>query len=343
MTEQLIRAVLPAANSRSFSVAVEAGIRYEALWRRVLEAEAGIATALVGKKTRSEQRRRKEHDDARGLRPMVAVAPGTTGRGTPAVHWHEGGRGPALLLLNGWTASGLVWPLSWVAELEKSYRVIRIDNRGTGWSRCAPAPFTMADLADDAADVLRACGVEGATVLGLSMGGMIAQELAMRHPDLVDQLILVGTRPPGPAQIDSDPTLLLGALRPPADGQDTREYIAEMWTTFACPDFGPEHPDVIDELVTQIARRVTPRQRVLDQVRAIAGWHGPERLANLAMPTTVVHGTEDPLMAVGNGMKLSRLIPDARYVELVGVGHLVPYEDGDALLTIVRSGRSRTS
>jgi 3-oxoadipate enol-lactonase len=101
----------------------------------------------------------------------------------PAVHWRTSGRGPALVLLNGWSASGLAWPRSWIRRLGASFRVIRVDNRGSGWSRHAPTPFTMADLADDVADVLDAEGVERATVLGLSMGGMIAQELALRAPD----------------------------------------------------------------------------------------------------------------------------------------------------------------
>ena len=104
-------------------------------------------------------------------------------RGRPAaVHWHESGRGPVLVLLNGWSVSGLVWPRAWIDRLAQRYRVVRIDNRGTGWSRRAPAPFTIADLADDVVTVLDAVGAERATIVGLSMGGMIAQELALRAP-----------------------------------------------------------------------------------------------------------------------------------------------------------------
>jgi pimeloyl-ACP methyl ester carboxylesterase len=124
----------------------------------------------------------------------------------PVVHWHDGGRGPALLLLNGWSASGLVWPESWLARLEERYRVIRIDNRGTGWSRSAPYPFTIADMADDARDVLRACRIDRAAVLGQSMGGMIAQELAIRHGGFVGKLVLAATRPPAPAYVAPAPT-----------------------------------------------------------------------------------------------------------------------------------------
>lgn len=77
----------------------------------------------------------------------------------------------------------------------------RLDNRGTGWSRSAPYPFTIADMADDARDVLRACRIDRAAVLGQSMGGMIAQELAIKHSEFVDKLVLAATRPPASAYI----------------------------------------------------------------------------------------------------------------------------------------------
>src|SRR5687768_1937706 len=91
---------------------------------------------------------------------------------TPVVNWVARGQGEAVLVINGWSASGLAWPKSWRAELEQRYRVIRFDNRGSGWSRGAPQPFTVGDLADDARDVFAAAGVTQARVLGLSMGGM---------------------------------------------------------------------------------------------------------------------------------------------------------------------------
>ena len=83
------------------------------------------------------------------------------------------------------------------------------------------------------------------------------------------------------------------------------------------------------------ARRPTPRFAVLDQARAIAAWSRAGRLRRLDVPTTVVHGTEDPLIPVRNGMRLVQLIPAARYVELPGVGHLLPYEAPDAVLDVI--------
>jgi pimeloyl-ACP methyl ester carboxylesterase len=304
--------------------ALAVGIQSEWAWRSVMEAQL-LALGLRSKSQRRRDRERRESPAglADGRRTGVVV------------NWHEGGQGPALLLLNGWTASGLVWPASWLQILEQHFRVIRIDNRGTGWSRSAPAPYTLATLADDAADVLRACGVDQATVLGVSMGGMIAQELALRHPERVRRLVLVSTAPPVPAQIVPDPAPYLAAFARPAPGQELEPYMRALWTEYTAPAFAATHPEVIDEIAAQIVRRVTPRQRIFDQLRAVRSWHGAERLRRIQVATTIVHGDQDPLMPVGNGMRLSRLIPGAEYVELEGVGHLPAYEAGAELLKLL--------
>ena len=254
------------------------------------------------------------------------------------VHHHDGGSGPPVVLLNGWTASGLVWPAGLVDELERDHRVVRIDNRGSGWSRHAPRPYTIADLARDTRLVIDRLGLERPTVVGLSMGGMIAQELAIRWPDRVGRLVLLGSRPPSPE--DTPPP---AHVRPVA-GHARRQASAcgrssarggRRWPG---PGFGAEHPEAVDAMAEAIARRPTPRFAVLDQARAIAAWHGAHRLRRITAPTTVVHGTEDPLMPVRNGMRLAQLIPGARYVELPGVGHLVPYEAPTAVASLITDG-----
>jgi len=209
-----------------------------------------------------------------------------------------------VLLLNGWTASGLVWPGDWLARLERRYRVVRVDNRGTGWSRTAPAPFTIGDMAEDAAEVLRGIGAGPATVLGLSMGGMIAQELALRHPELVGQLVLVGTRPPARSYIpaaapvlDRELDHLLGSA--PARQTSLEAFYRSIWEPQCAPGFADCRPELFDELVAQIVTRPTPRAAVINQLRAIAAWSGSSRLATIKAPTVVVHGALDELMPVG--------------------------------------------
>ena len=316
------------------AVATEWGIRNEALMRRVADLQLSLGAAITGIETTVTRRRSREFSEGAQFHDAPERR---SAAGRPAVNWHEGGDGPALLLVNGSTASGLVWPDSWLRRLEKRYRVIRIDNRGTGWSRGAPHPFTIADLADDARNVLRACGIGRATVLGVSMGGMIAQEFALRHPRAVGKLVLVATRPPTPAQIPSPSDALLSLMKTPPPGADLRAFFIATWSGLVADGFAAERPEVMAEVADQIARRVTPRRAVLTQARAIWSWHGAARLRRIDAPTTVVHGDRDPLLPVGNGMRLARLIPDATYLELPGVGHLVPQEAGDVLLQVLES------
>lgn len=298
-------AAAPIADRTSGSLLIDAGTRMERSVRGGYALGSAPAAKLFGRTTRAE------------------------------VNWHVGGSGEPLLLLNGWTASGVLWPSAWLRRLEQRYLVIRVDNRGTGWSRNAPSPFTIAHLASDARSVLRSCRLRSATVLGFSMGGLIAQELALRHPDVVSGLVLVATRPPTPAHVPADRSTLAAAMQPPAPGQELADHLRITWSRLTAPGFAEENPAVMDELVAQIVRRPTPHACVLAQVRAIAGWHGPHRCGRIAVPTVVVHGTRDPLMPVGNGMRLARLIPQAQYVELPGVGHLVAHEAGDDLLDVL--------
>ncbi|MET0324704.1 MAG: alpha/beta fold hydrolase [Ilumatobacteraceae bacterium] len=252
-----------------------------------------------------------------------------------AIHHHEGGSGPAVVLINGWTASGLVWPAAMVAELERGHRVVRIDNRGSGWSRHAPRPYTVGDMARDARDVIDRLGLDRPTVVGLSMGGMIAQELAMHWPSRVGRLVLLGTRPPSPEDVAPPARVTASLLSTPPKGMSLRTFLREGWATVAAPGFGRDHPEAVDEMARSIARRPTPRFAVLDQARALAAWHGAHRLRRIIVPTTVVHGAEDPLIPVHNGMRLAQLIPGAHYVELPDVGHLVPYEAPSRVAAII--------
>lgn len=278
-------------------------------------ARAGLLAAAVEGGIRLEA-------GARTLRAACDTAPPPP----PLSNWHEGGAGDAVVLLNGWSASGLVWPDALVERLERECHVVRLDNRGTGWSRQMRRPFTIAHMAGDVVAVLDELGVQRATVVGLSMGGMIAQEVALRHSERVRSLVLLGTRPPNPEYTPPPARMTARLMTAPAPGQSLEDFMRRRWEAMTGPRFVEDHPEAIREMVRSIVARPTPRAAVLDQARAIAAWHGAGRLRRLDVPTTVVHGEDDPLIPVRNGMRLAQLIPGARYVELPGVGHLVPYE-----------------
>lgn len=253
-------------------------------------------------------------------------------------HVHEDGRpgAPPVVLVNGWTASGLVWPAALVRSLARSCHVLRIDNRGTGWSRHLRRPFTIADLADDVRRTIDDRGLDRPVVVGISMGGMITQELALRSPRHVGHAVLLGTRPPAPEHSNPPAFVTARLMAPPLPGQPLDEFMRQRWEAVTGPGFHERHPRAMGEMVRTIVQRPTPRGAVLDQARAIAAWSGARRLRQLEVPATVVHGSDDPLIPVRNGMRLAQLVPGARYIELAGVGHLVPHEAPAAVAAIVR-------
>jgi 3-oxoadipate enol-lactonase len=259
-----------------------------------------------------------------------------TRRHKPQVYWRESGSGPPLVLLNGWSASGLAWPRAWVRELGRTFRVIRIDNRGTGYSRFADTPYTIPDLADDVAAVLDAAEFDRATVAGMSMGGMIAQEFAFRHHERLDALVLIATRPPAPAYaVPKASGMLLDLLGPRRRNEPLTTYFTRLWASSTGPGYAEREPELLAEMVAQIVARPTPRGTLIEQLRAVSGWGHAERLAKIDVPTVVVHGAEDQLVHVLNGRRLGNLIPGAHYTELAGVGHLPPLEAPEQTLDLI--------
>lgn len=256
------------------------------------------------------------------------------------VPWREDGDGPAVLLLNGWTLSGSVWPAELVDRLALTYRVVRVDNRGTGDASGDRSLFTIADLARDALGVIDAAGLARSVVVGFSMGGMVATELALRRPEVVSALVLVATRPPSPARVAGRPGVVRRALAPPAAGRPVADQFRERWASVCAPGFAEQHPERLDEMTAAALARVTPRRTVLAQARAVGAWHGAYRLRHLAVPCTVVHGTVDPLSPGENSRRLASLVPHAKYVELDGIGHLVPQEAPTQLADIVANART---
>jgi 3-oxoadipate enol-lactonase len=254
----------------------------------------------------------------------------------PQISWTSRGSGPStLVLINGYGASSLAWPRHWLRELASQQRVITPDNRGSGYSRSVDVPFTISDMAADVAAVLDDAEVSRATVLGLSMGGMVAQELAIGWPDRVAALALVATRPPVPAFRRPDLGASLALTRPVMPGETLRDFFTQLWIKASAPGFADSHPAVIAELVDQTLERPTPRMMLVQQMRAMSGWGHSDRLKHLDVPTLVVHGELDRFAPPANGRALAELIPGARLERLAGVGHLVPQEAPERLLELL--------
>jgi pimeloyl-ACP methyl ester carboxylesterase len=234
------------------------------------------------------------------------------------IWWAADGEGdPPLLLIQGLGYTADLW-FRILPGLSHPRRTIRFDNRGVGRSSVPEPPWTIEEMAQDAVNVLDAAGVERAHVFGVSMGGLIAQELALTRPDRVASLILGCTHPGGSDAVRMDPaaaTMLMD--RTP---KSAREAI-EASVPFLYADTTPRD-DIDGDLGARLryALRASAYWGQLDAMRQHDGTLS--RLPQITAPTLVIHGTADKLVQPGNASLLAGAIPGARLEWFEGAGHL---------------------
>ncbi|HEY2702312.1 MAG TPA: alpha/beta fold hydrolase [Candidatus Dormibacteraeota bacterium] len=228
--------------------------------------------------------------------------------GNIKLNWTSTGHGPAVLLIPGQGMTLQGW-WSTIPVLARHFRVIAFDNRDTGGSGPVSIPYTVAQLADDAVAVLDAAEVERAHVYGISLGGEVAQEMALRHPDRVGALVLGATSPGGLRAVLPGPLPLTFFARAGAMGPEEAEWAAVPYTY---AEATRRHH--ADRIAANIANRVGSRIGTftyLHQAAAAAAHSTFNRLGQITAPTLVVHGEQDVVVPPGNGRLLAERIPGA--------------------------------
>lgn len=235
--------------------------------------------------------------------------------------------GRPLLLIAGLSDQLIHWDDALCESLaEKGHYVLRFDNRDAGLSTKVDGPYSLADMADDAAGLLDALGLPAAHLCGASMGGMIAQTLTLRHPARVLSLTAVYSTTGSKNVPPPRPDVLEFLFSPsPQEREACVEYLVELHRAFSGKGFP------FDEAWTRwICGRAYDRSFCPDgtarQLTAVMAQ--PDRTAALAsvqVPTLVVHGTDDPLVPVDAGVMLAQAIPGARLLLIEGMGHDLPH------------------
>lgn len=248
--------------------------------------------------------------------------------------YDRAGDGPPLLLIMGMSGTKHHWGESLLEELRRDFDTIVYDHRDAGDSTKTGAPFTIADLAADAAGLLEALEVGSAHVMGISMGGMVAQELVLAHPDRVRALVLGCTYCGGEgSELASE-----GVMRRLAEGMasgDRERAIRTAWEVNVSPSFAA-NDDVYATFLERGLRYGLPVPVILSQMRAITAHDTSARLGELRTPTLVVHGTLDQMLPVQNGHMIAELIPGARLEILEGIGHMFFLEEPQRSAELVR-------
>jgi pimeloyl-ACP methyl ester carboxylesterase len=254
---------------------------------------------------------------------LGSVPVAKVGSGGCPIAYRQVGQGTPLLLVMGLGAAGVAWQ-DHVRAYGDGFRCIIPDNRGAGQSGATPGPYSSAQMADDCAAVLAAIGAGPAPVVGISMGGVIAQELALRHPDLVSAMVLVSTW----CRCDRYLEDIFGYLSRAQQQLSAEDFAQALQWLIWSPNYVTAHTEELREV-----RGLAPGSRLSAeafsaQCAACVSHNSLDRLAEIRVPTLVTAGVEDIFTLRDNAEQLEKGIPGAR-LEVMPGGHAHHWEELD--------------
>jgi pimeloyl-ACP methyl ester carboxylesterase len=254
------------------------------------------------------------------------------------LYYEVRGSGQPLLLIAGLGYGAWFWN-KLVQELEDDFQIILFDNRGSGQSDLPEGPYTVPMLAADTAGLLEALQLEGAAVLGHSLGGFIAQELVVSRSELVGKLILASTNHGGMQVVPITPE----ALEVMTNREGDPVELVKRGIEIACaPGFGEKHPEVVKDLIDYRFTNPVPPPQYQAQVVAGAGTAAytpdqvAQRMSSIQVPTLILFGEHDRVVPPGNAELMAEKIPDAQVEIIPDTGHMFPIEDPPAVAEIIR-------
>ena len=235
---------------------------------------------------------------------------------------------PPLLLIQGLTG----YTKDWAPQLpafQDDFYVITFDNRGAGKSTQPEPGYTVADMAEDTAALLDVLNIPQAFIFGISMGGMIALNLAARHPAKVEKLALGCTTAGGKVVIWPEPQVA-EAMTQPSTGDRRQDFMRDLWFLVG-PEAQNNVPPAIERLADVAAQNPQTEMGFLGQFQAVATHDVTGDLGHLAMPVLVMHGQKDVLIPFANGRYLAEHIPGAEFAVYPRAGHLFYAEEAEAV------------
>jgi pimeloyl-ACP methyl ester carboxylesterase len=253
----------------------------------------------------------------------------------PTIHYVRRGEGEPVLLIQGMSGNHLSWGEPFLTDLERDFDLVAYDHRGVGRSSSVTDPFAITDLADDAAALIAALGWESAHIVGISMGGMVAQELALRHPERIRTLTLGCTYSGGEGSALTS-SHVANKLAEAMMSGDPDRAIASMYEVNVSPGYGADQSayGTFYEMATALP---TPVPVIMLQMQAIAAHDTFDRLQDIAAPTLVIHGTVDEMLPYSNAVLIASRIPNAELVTLEDVGHMFWWEQPERSAAAIRA------
>jgi pimeloyl-ACP methyl ester carboxylesterase len=236
---------------------------------------------------------------------------------------------PWLVLIQGMGFDRMGWqPV--LRRLRRHFRLVLVDNRGSGRSDVPAGSFSVADMAGDVVAVLDDAGIRRAHVLGMSLGGMVAQELAADHPERVAGLVLVATTPGWPFAYPMPAAS--AALIAATSGLPREVALRRHVRNALSPRTVQGHPELVDRLVEMLRSQPAAWSA---QAAAGARYVGRLRQARIRARTLILHGAADTVVDPRNGKLLADRIPHSRLVIFPELGHLLFWQDPDGFADVV--------
>jgi len=233
------------------------------------------------------------------------------------------GKGDPLVMIMGLTANMNWWEPDLVNSLSKDYRLLIFDNRGAGRTVAPAGEFTIKQFAEDTAGLMESVGMEHAHVVGLSMGGMIAQELVLNYPEKVDRLVLCATYCGGKETVYADREVLKKLLDLSGTLEDKFNRTLSMMFP---PDWLASNEGACKLFFDRYRELPTTEESAASQFMATVRFDACERLSQIDKPTMVACGSADVLIPPENSRIIAGRIPGAQLVEFDGAGHGFMYE-----------------
>jgi pimeloyl-ACP methyl ester carboxylesterase len=243
------------------------------------------------------------------------------------IYYEEQGTGPALLLIQGLTYATPMWHWQMV-DLQKHCRVVAFDNRGSGKSSKPDEPYSIPLFAKDALALMDALKIERAAVLGISMGGLIAQEVALAYPGRVSHLILCATLYGGITATQPTPETLAYLMQYQEQVGDEISRLEIAYGTAA--GFSERHPDRVSKLAEFKRQTRPPKHAYFHQLMSSVGYSSEDRLRTLTIPTLILAGKQDRIIPPQNSERLHAIIPNSQIRVFEDAGHHLHIEEPEA-------------
>jgi len=236
------------------------------------------------------------------------------------IYYEVYGEGFPLLMITGLSANVDWWDPRIIQELSKKFKIVMFDNRGAGRTDISNKRYTIKLFAEDTAGLMDALRISRAHVFGISMGGMIAQELALNYPEKVEKLVLCSTNCGGTKSVLASAEVMRLLM---ADGSalSPEDIVRMTMPLLLTEDFIKGNPDFVELEVQQMLRAPISNEAFMRQVNAIMNFDSYGRLSQIRAPTLILHGKRDILVPPENGSILAKAIPNAKLVYFENSAH----------------------